>query len=389
MSSPTASLPPTCPSRPPVAARVAVRTSTPPTPVQWVLIGARGQVARSLRAQAQGLLPALRASGLDLRLRAAFDRRGYASSPTGLEPTTLDEGLAPRREGDWPELRASLATEPAPTEVVDCTASPEVAGEYRQWFASGFGIVTPNKLANAGPLARWRRLHALAAAQRLPYRYETTVGAALPILGSVRTLVRRGEAPTRIEAVLSGSLSFLTERVQAGLPFAQALAEARARGLTEPDPREDLECRDLARKLLILARSAGIALEPAQLQVEPLIEAGERRFAAADARWRGLVDEARARGLRLVVVAEVEHGEGRIGLRALRPSHPLARLAPGENLVRLWTPIHNRLPITIGGPGAGAAVTAAGVLGDLVDAARQLAARVVSPVAAAAGAHAD
>lgn len=344
--------------------------------VQWILVGARGQVASALRGQCAALAPALARAGLALRLRAAFDRRGFAAAPAGLDPGALDNAWCARSDGDWSRLRACLAGEGLPTVIVDCTASDAIAAEYEDWLAAGCGIVTANKLANAGPFARWRRLHALAAAQGLPYHYETTVGAALPLLGSVRALVARGEAPTRMEAVMSGSLSYLLAQVQRGLSFSAAVARAQALGLTEPDPREDLECRDLVRKLLILARSAGAGLEPAQIEVEPLLDAATPRIEAADARWDARVRAAQARGKRLAVVAEFEHGRGRIGVRALAPEHPLARLAPGENLVRLWTPVHARMPIAIGGPGAGPEVTAAGVLGDVLEAARALQARV-------------
>lgn len=346
------------------------------TSVQLVLIGARGQVGRALRTQLARATGGIRArAGVDLRLVGAFDTRGFVAAASGIDPLVLESGLAPRRAGDWDELRTRLACAAQPAIVVDCTASAEVAAGYEAMLDAGIGVVTPNKLANAGPWSRWQRLHRLAAARGVPYRYETTVGAALPVLGSVRALVARGEAPTRFEAVLSGSLSYLLARVQEGLPFSQAVAQAQALGLTEPDPREDLECRDLARKLLILARSAGIALERRDIEVEALAEATDIRLALADARWTALVHDAQARGERLAVVAAYEDGRGRIGVRALAPTHPLAQLAPGENLVRLWTPVHHEVPIGIGGPGAGPAVTAAGVLGDAIDAAQALLAR--------------
>jgi aspartokinase/homoserine dehydrogenase 1 len=344
--------------------------------VQLVLVGARGQVGRALRTQLARAARGIRAdAGVDLRLAGAFDTRGFFAADGGIDPEALEAGLAPRRAGDWARLQARLAGAAQPAIVVDCTASAEVAAGYEALLDAGIGVVTPNKLANAGAWSRWQRLHQLAAARRAPYRYETTVGAALPVLGSVRAMVARGEAPTRFEAVLSGSLSYLLTRVQEGLPFSQALARAQALGLTEPDPREDLECRDLARKLLILARSAGIALERRDIEVEPLAETTDLHLTLAAARWAALARDAQVRGERLVVVSEFEHGRGRIGVRALAPGHPLAQLAPGENLVRLWTPVHHELPIAIGGPGAGPAVTAAGVLGDVVEAAQALLAR--------------
>lgn len=372
---PSASPPPR-----PAAAIADARLSLPSrrgdgSVVQWILVGARGQVGSALREQCAALAPGLARDGLALRLRAAFDRRGFAAAAAGLDPRALDGAWLARSAGDWSRLRARLAGEAVPTVIVDCTASDAVAAGYEDWLAAGCGIVTANKLANAGSLARWRRLHALAAAHGSPYHYETTVGAALPLLGSVRALVARGEAPTRFEAVLSGSLSYLLAQVQRGLSFSAAVAQAQALGLTEPDPREDLECRDLVRKLLILARSAGAGLEPSQVEVEPLVDAAAPRIEAADARWDARVRQAQARGRRLAVVAEFEHGRGRIGVRALAPEHPLARLAPGENLVRLWTPVHAQVPIAIGGPGAGPEVTAAGVLGDVLEAARALQAR--------------
>src|SRR5690606_32439844 len=171
-----------------------------------------------------------------------------------------------------------------------------------------------------------------------------------------------------IEGVLSGSLSFVLARIEAGSSLSDAVAEAGRLGYTEPDPREDLQALDVQRKLLITAREAGFALDQSQIEVEPLCRVGGPGEAAlADAmrsqneKWRARAAGAKAAGGRLVMVAEADRNGGRIGVRELAATHPLAQLAPGENLLRLRTSLQDAAPLAIRGAGAGVEITAAGV----------------------------
>ncbi len=239
-----------------------------PCRIDLILIGARGQVGSALRAQLARQQHAWRAQlGLDLKLVAAFDRRGFAFDLQGLAPDELCASLDPRQDGDAERLLDHVARAGAPrTLVIDCTASPEVADSYTRLLAGGVGVVGANKHANSRCLASYRQLQRAARENSAPYRYETTVGAAIPLLGPLRDLRLRGEKVHSIRGVLSGSLSYILHRLHEGCAFSTAVAEARALGYTEPDPLEDLRAHDLGRKLLVLAREAGFALEPTDLQ---------------------------------------------------------------------------------------------------------------------------
>lgn len=358
------------------------RPGAAPARVDLVLVGARGQVGsafrRRLAAQHEAIL---RRCGLDLRLLAAFDRRGLAHDLAGLPPDGLEGRLRTRHDAEVEALYAHLerAGRP-PTVVIDCTASDSIAARYPQWLAAGLGVVTANKRANARELAFYRQIQQAADAGAAPYRFETTVGAAIPLLGPLRALALRGERVLRIQGVLSGSLSFLLERLHAGEALSSALRTAEALGYTEPDPGDDLRADDLARKLVVLAREAGFALEPAQVAVEPFLAAAAAdptgwrdALPAEDAAWAQRVAAATARGQRWVVLAEVDAGGARIGLRTLPADSPFAHLPAGQNLVRIETELQGERPLWLGGPGAGPDVTAAGVLSDVIDAASELA----------------
>lgn len=288
------------------------------------------------------------------------------------------EDVVPRSGDDWREIIRRFRGYLGPKLFVDCTASEEIARHYRVFFEQGIGVVTPNKLALSGSQKEYRELQATAELLRLPYRYETTVGAALPILGTLADLKANGDEVLRIEAVLSGTLSFLFQRLNHGTPFSTAVSEARAEGYTEPHPAEDLKAQDSARKLLILMREAGIAWEPERVVVESLLppelaeEADPERFltrlAAHDPNWAAEVERARQQGLRLACLAEFDGREARVGVAPVPAADPFAQVAAGENLVRVWTRRYQPVPLTIAGPGAGTEVTAAGLLTDLIKA---------------------
>jgi aspartokinase/homoserine dehydrogenase 1 len=347
--------------------------------VDVVLAGARGQVGSALRRLlAREARDIAARAGIDLRLRALFDRRGIAEAADGVDESRAAPAFVARRAGDWTALRDAVLRAGHPAVFVDCTASEDIAALYESLLDAGIAVAGANKHAGAGELARWSRLSSLDAT-RAPWRRETTVGAALPVLSTLRGLRARGEAVLGIEGVLSGSLSHVLARLHEGVAFSAAVAEARAKGYTEPDPREDLAARDLVRKLVILARESGAPLEAAQVAVEPLVDAQswdpDAPDGATDFRWRQRADDAEARGRRLVAVAAWDAQGARVGVRAEWLDSPLARLRPGENLLRIRSEFHDAIPLVISGPGAGPEATAAGVLGDLVDAATVLLAR--------------
>lgn len=362
--------------------------AAPSARIDLVIAGARGQVGRALGAQlARRQAWLLAHEGLDLRTIAAFDRRALAIDLGGLDPQSLERGGAARAPGDGERLLEALCRPQRGACVfVDCTASDEIADWYPRLLGAGVGVVAANKRANARSLAQYRQLQRLARLGAAPYRYETTVGAAIPVLGPIRDLRLRGERIESLQGVLSGSLSHVLHRLHEGLAFSAAVAEARQLGLTEPDPFEDLAARDLSRKLLVLAREAGFALEAADLAIEPLCappregQSVEDALAAADADWQARVAAAQHRDECLVVLAEADATGGRIGLRSLPRDSAFARLAPGENLVQVRSEWQSRAPLALGGPGAGAQVTAAGLVSDILQAARELAPRRAAPL---------
>ena len=354
---------------------VRARSSATLRRIDVVLLGARGQVGSALRQRLAARQLALRGeTGLDLRLVAAADTRGFAFDLDGLPPTDLDGHLRHRDEFELAQVFRRLGRIGSPPALlVDCTASADVASRYAEWLSSGLGVVAANKLANAGSLEYFDRLQALSLQHHAPYRYEATVGAAIPLLAPLRDLRLRGEKVNAIQGVLSGSLSYLLQRLHMGTPFSTALAEARSLGYTEPDPGEDLRAQDLRRKLLVLGREAGFALEEDAVTVTPFPHAWPPE--AADAEWHARISDTEIRGERWVMLAEVDRNGARIGLRSLPRDSPFAALQPGENRIRVETDLQTERPLWLGGAGAGPAVTAAAVFSDMLAAATLLALR--------------
>lgn len=259
--------------------------------------------------------------------------------------------------------------------VVDATASVETASRHAAWLARGYAVVTANKIAAASSTDASRGLRA-ARARDAAYGDAATVGAGLPVLATLRRLHACGDALVALEGVFSGSLSWLFNQYDGTRPFSALLCEARAWGYTEPDPRADLSGADVARKLVILARAAGHAIDVEHVAVENLVppslrdvevetflaRAGELDAAIA-ARHAAAVGE----GQRLRHLATFDaNGRAHVGLVAVGADHPTARLAGADNLFALTTQRYRARPLVIQGPGAGADVTAQALLGDLL-----------------------
>lgn len=263
-----------------------------------------------------------------------------------------------------------------PAIVVDVTAADGQAAPLAAAVADGHRVVLANKRPVADTWAYFQALTAHGTA-----RYEATVGAGLPVISTLQALLDSGDTLVRIEAALSGTLGFLASELERGTPFAAAVRDAHDRGYTEPDPRDDLSGADVARKALILARTCGLAWEadavpPAALFPPELAAVSRDAFMARldelDAPMQAQVTAARERGEVLRYVATITPEGAGVGLRSLPLDHPLAGLRGADNLISFTTARYAERPLVVRGPGAGLAVTAAGVLGDIVAAAREL-----------------
>jgi aspartokinase/homoserine dehydrogenase 1 len=264
----------------------------------------------------------------------------------------------------------------------DCTASDEVSAAYGDILESSIPIVTPNKRANAGTLEYYQRLIGYSRDRGIPYLYETTVCAGLPVISTLRDLFLSGDRVRRIEAVLSGTLSFIFNNFDGSKSFSALVREARVKGYTEPDPRDDLNAMDAARKALILARECGLSLEFSQVAIEPILPPACFKARDVDAFFAELEKSDRdfekrraaaaATGKALRYVAVIEEGSARISLREETGDSPFRSLRDADNIVVITTDRYSKLPMVIKGPGAGAQVTAGVVFADIVRIARTL-----------------
>ncbi|HTL12195.1 MAG TPA: bifunctional aspartate kinase/homoserine dehydrogenase I, partial [Bdellovibrionota bacterium] len=209
---------------------------------------------------------------LDLRLLGLASSKKVAADPKGIAWDQWVTAWDGAHGGDLTRLTDALESGGAPHwVVVDCSASADVAAQYEGWLKKGIHIVTPNKQLGSGPLDRYRAVHAAEDAGSARFYCEATVGAGLPVISTLRELLRTGDGLLEIQGVLSGTLSFLFGEFGPGRPFSAAVNEAKRRGYTEPDPRDDLSGRDVARKLVILAREAGVAMGLDDVKVESLV----------------------------------------------------------------------------------------------------------------------
>jgi aspartokinase/homoserine dehydrogenase 1 len=260
--------------------------------------------------------------------------------------------------------------------IIDCSASAEVASHYAKWLAAGIHVVTPNKKANSAAYGEYQRIQQARRAAGAHYLYEATVGAGLPVIQTLRDLRETGDEIRRIEGMFSGTLAYLFNTWDGSQSFSSVVKQAKQLGYTEPDPRDDLSGTDVARKLIILAREMGLTLELGDVKVESLVPGALakcgvddflQRLIEFDAPMLGRLEAARARGHVLRYVGSVSaDGEAEVGLVELPRSHPFANIALTDNIVRFQTARYDRNPLIVQGPGAGPAVTAAGVFADLL-----------------------
>jgi aspartokinase/homoserine dehydrogenase 1 len=348
-----------------------------PPPAEIVLAGV-GQVGSQLLAQlAEGRD---QSEGRGLRLVGLADSRGTVLEWNGIDTQTWRDALGQERMPLAEGCALLQARRGRDRVFVDCTASDRLARLYPALLRSGVTVVAANKRPFAGAQETYDALLAAAEEGGARLFHEATVGAGLPVLTTVADLVRTGDRVTRIEGVLSGTLNFVLDRIDNKTPLSKAVREAYELGLTEPHPAEDLGGGDVARKLCILARGLGYRLEPARIEVQPLVEVSARAASDLDTFWADLHGEdvpfdalrskAAERGERLRYVARLDcQGEAPqavVKVESIGATHPCYAVLGSDNLVAMHTARYDNSPIVVQGPGAGPAVTAAGVYADLL-----------------------
>jgi len=323
----------------------------------------------------------LRDFKLDLRVRGIMTSRKMLLS---------EQGVDINGSGNW---RAALDASPAAadigkfvdhlhvdhlphTVIIDCTADEGVARHYADWLKAGIHVVTPNKKANSGPLDYYESLKAARRHGGSSYLYEATVGAGLPVISTLRDLRETGDKISSVEGIFSGTLAYLFNVYDGKTPFSEIVKDAKAKGYTEPDPRDDLSGTDFVRKVIILGREMGLKLEMKDVQVESLIPAGLENgtiddflngLSKYDSEMKKRFDAAAARGKVLRYMGRLTaDGKAVVGVAELDKSHAFANIALTDNVVRYATARYNSNPLIVQGPGAGPAVTAAGAFADLL-----------------------
>ncbi len=323
--------------------------------------------------------------GLQIRLAGLMNSCKMLLREQGIDPTKAIDLL--NAEGHPAKLKhfiGKAAKLNLPNGVfVDCTASDDIVNIYPELFRMKISVVTANKKANSGTYDFYLKLREAAKKGHAVFAYETNVGAGLPVIKTIRDLVTSGDRIHKIEGLVSGTLSFLFSAFTGEKPFSSLLHEAKEKGFTEPDPREDLNGLDAARKIVILAREAGYPLELEQVEIQNLVpkEAEDvgtvEEFFAILKKHDGWFEERRQaaenNGCKLCYVAFFESGKARVGLKEVDPQHPFFNLSGSDNVFVLTTDYYSERPLIIRGPGAGAKVTAAGVLSDILRAAQFLA----------------
>ena len=347
-----------------------------------VVLG-HGSVGRAfieqVLAQSENLL--LR-RGIRLRLLAIANSKRLLLDPHGIG-SDWEERLASQEIIEDIPRHITSAVQAQRIEqviLIDNTASDAVERAYPYYVAHGFDLVSSNKRANTLPLPLYKELKAALQIHGCSYRYETNVGAGLPLIDNIRLLHLSGDNITKIEGVFSGSLSYIFNSLSAGVDFVEAVQEAITRGYAEPDPREDLSGLDVARKVLILARELDIDLNLEDVEVENLVPPSLRDLSLEDflprlgevADYIGRRQAECREGEVLRYVGEVvwdsvsETARLRAGLRTVPRQSVLGGLKKADNCYTIYTESYGTLPIVIQGAGAGPEVTARGVFGDVL-----------------------
>lgn len=319
---------------------------------------------------------------LHFRLLGTCNSRHALWDDQGLDISRGSPDWSDASETDWRLLVEKLTQSFRHNIIfVDATGSEEVARLYPRLFASGIHVVTPSKLANTFEQSFFDKLQKESRRNNAFFRYETTVGAGLPVISTLRDLQDSNDEIREISGVVSGTMTYLFNQLEQGVPFSEAIIKARELGYAEPDPRDDLSGEDVARKFLTLARTLGLKIEREELQVESLIpeELAEvdksaflTRLKKYDEQWQQRMLEAQDNNETLRYTGQLIEGKISIGIESIPVNSPIRQLKGTDNLIQIFSTFYSQTPLVIQGPGAGKEVTAAGVLSDIMKTAKRL-----------------
>ena len=337
-----------------------------------------GVVGGAFLRQLENMKESLRGQlKIDLQVRALANSKKMILSE---RPLLLSEALQKLQASEAPLDLAKFAkhvkTDHLPHSVIlDCTSSQEISNLYQQWLAQGIHVITPNKKSGSGDAFKALEVSQIIKNKSVHFLYETTVGAGLPLLITLRELIRTGDEVKKVEGVLSGTLSYLFNSFDQNRKFSEVLLEAKAKGFTEPDPRDDLSGLDVARKLVILGREMGLNLSLDQVEIDPLLPVNLVSLSLSE--FMGRISELDGVMLKKWQEAENENkvlrfvgfidstGKARVSLQKYSKSHAFSRLSFTDNIVAFTTSRYTQ-PLIVQGPGAGPEVTAAGLFADLL-----------------------
>ena len=314
-------------------------------------------------------------NGLKLNVVGIASSKKYLLNRDGIDLSTYREQLNDAPLPDQKLGDAIIQMNIFNSVFVDCTASKDIAALYQTFLEHNISVIAANKIAASGNYADYLQLKRTARNRGVWFRYETNVGAGLPIIGTINDLRNSGDEILKIEAVLSGTLNFIFNEISADVPFSETVRRAKEQGYSEPDPRIDLSGTDVVRKLVILTREAGYQVEQQDVEkhlfvpndyFEGTVDDFWKKLPALDADFEKRRQQLEAEGKRWRFVATMEHGKTNVALKEVDRNHPFYNLEGSNNIVLLTTERYKEYPMQIQGYGAGAGVTAAGVFANIM-----------------------